>query len=82
MKHTGKCPKCGSVDVCDDAMTFDRGPGGPSDLVVASFTGKGFWGYKGGGATALSAWVCRDCGYVELYADSPKNLWRDKTPAE
>ena len=78
MKRTGKCPKCGSVDVCDDAMVR----GGVGDVFVASFTGQGFWGYKRGGVTPISAWVCRDCGYVELYADSPKNLWRDKKPAQ
>ena len=77
MKRTGKCPKCGSVDVCDDAMVKT----GVGDVYVASWR-QGFWGYKGGGATPISAWVCRDCGYVELYAGSPKNLWRDKKPAQ
>ena len=50
MKRTGKCPKCGSVDVCDDAMVKT----GVGDVYVASWR-QGFWGYKGGGATPISA---------------------------
>ena len=82
MKRTGKCPKCGSVDVYGDAVAIDRGPGGPDDLYLVSFLRWRFLSYKSGGGTPLSAWVCRDCGYVEFYADSPKQLTRDEKPAD
>ena len=30
--------------------------------------------FKGMLTTTLSAWVCADRGYVELYADDPKSI--------
>ena len=30
--------------------------------------------FKGQLTSALSAWVCADCGYVELYATAPEDI--------
>src|SRR5262249_6515454 len=78
MKHTNKCPKCGSSDVIADAKAIDRTPNrnesnprGP-DLTLATFRKPDALLFTGQQATTLSAWVCADCGFVEFYADSPK----------
>jgi predicted nucleic-acid-binding Zn-ribbon protein len=76
MKHTNKCPKCGSSDVIADAMAIDRSHANTltPELTVATFRKPNAVLFKGQQATTLSAWVCADCGFVEFYADSPKAL--------
>ena len=80
MKHTNKCPKCGSSDVIADAKAIDRSPNrnessprGP-ELTLATFRKPDAFLFAGQQVTTLSAWVCAACGFVELYADSPKAL--------
>src|SRR5688572_27211180 len=72
MKRTNKCPKCGSIDVIAAAKTIDRADNG--HLTVATFRKPDAVVFKGQLTTTLSAWVCADCGYLELYADDPKKL--------
>jgi len=72
MKRTNKCPKCDSSDVIADAKAIDRADNGA--LSVATFRKPGAVVFKGQLTTTLSAWVCADCGYLELYADDPKSI--------
>ena len=72
MKRTNKCPKCGSSDVITDAKAIDRVDNGA--LSVATFRKPEAVVFKGQVSTTLSAWVCADCGYLELYADEPKRI--------
>ena len=72
MKRTNKCPKCGSTDVIAHAKAIDKGENG--HLTVATFRKPQAVMFKGQMTTTLSAWVCVDCGYLELYADEPKKL--------
>lgn len=72
MKRENKCPKCGSSDVITDAKAIDRVDNGA--LSVSTFRKPDAVVFKGQLTTTLSAWVCADCGYLELYADSPKDL--------
>ena len=72
MKRTNKCPKCGSSDVIADAKAIDRVDNGA--LSVSTFRKPGAVVFKGQLTTTLSAWVCADCGYLELYADDPKRI--------
>ena len=80
MKHTNKCPKCGSSDVIADVKAIDRSPGRNEssprapELTVATFRKPDAVLFTGQQVTTLSAWVCADCGFVEFYADSPKAL--------
>ena len=76
MKRTSKCPKCGSGDVIADAKATDSTHGGETELWVATFRKPEAILFKGQSTltTTMSAWVCSDCGYVELYADSPRNI--------
>ena len=77
MKRTNKCPKCGSTDVIADAKAIDRSHStNPkhTEFSVATFRKPDAIIFKGQQDTAVSAWVCAECAFVELYADSPKAL--------
>ncbi len=75
MKRTNKCPKCGSTDLIADAMAIDRAHhSNQAEFTVATFRKPQAMIFKGQQDTPVSAWVCADCGFVELYADSPKAL--------
>lgn len=71
MKLTDQCPKCGSRDVIADAKAIDHVGGA---LSVSTFRKPDAVMFKGLSTTTLSAWVCTDCGYLELYADHPKSI--------
>ena len=75
MKQTNKCPKCGSTEILADAKAIDRGH---SDLQrefsVATFGKPDALIFKEQHKSTISAWVCGQCGYLELYADSPSSL--------
>ena len=72
MKCTNKCPKCGSNDVIAGAKAIDYSRN--AALSVATFRKPDAVVFKGQMSTSLSAWVCAECGYLELYADDPKKL--------
>lgn len=75
MKHTTKCPKCGSSDIIADAKAIDRADcNAQTELSIATFRKPEALLFKGQLQTTLSAWVCADCGYVEFYADSPRTI--------
>ncbi len=75
MKQSNQCPKCGSKDIIADAKAVDRGHANTErDLSVATFRNPEALMFKGKLSTALSAWVCGNCGYVEFYADSPQSI--------
>jgi predicted nucleic-acid-binding Zn-ribbon protein len=75
VKCTNKCPKCGSSDIISDAKAIDRADDyTQTELSVATFRKPEAFLFKGQLTTALSAWVCADCGYVEFYADAPRAI--------
>lgn len=75
MKHTNKCPKCGSTEIIADAKAIDRGHSDfQRELTVATFGKPDALVFKEKHKTTISAWVCGQCGYLELYADSPSTL--------
>lgn len=75
MKRTNRCPKCGSNEIIADAKAIDRGDSNMSwELTVATYSHPEALVFKGRLTSTLSAWICADCGYVELYADSPQRI--------
>ena len=73
MKHTNKCPKCGSSEIIADAKARDRSyPTSAAEITLATYRKPDAILFKG--QTTLSAGVCVECGFVEFYADSPKTL--------
>lgn len=75
MRH-GPCPKCGSPEVVRDVRVVDRGHGNADagDLSVAVYSNPQAWLFKGKVTTALTACVCAECGYTEMYAANPQAL--------
>lgn len=75
MKQTGKCPKCGGTNVIADAKSIDRGESFiEHDMAVATFRNPQAILFKGQQVSAVSAWVCGTCGFLELYADKPEAI--------
>ena len=75
MKATGTCPKCRGTNIAADAKAIDRTESFIQLELTVSVYGKPDAAvFKDKRETALSASVCSDCGYVELYADHPKRL--------
>lgn len=72
MKHTDECPKCGSGDIISDAKPI--GAADHATLLVATQRKPEAVIFKGQETSTVSAWVCADCGYLELYADDPKGV--------
>jgi predicted nucleic-acid-binding Zn-ribbon protein len=75
MKRTGKCPKCGSTQIIGDVKAVDRGHHHAEfDMSLATFAKPNAILFKGKRTTDVSAWVCADCGFVELYAEYPQAI--------
>ena len=75
MKRPTQCARCGSRDVIADAKVIDREDYNVErDLSVATFRRPQAFVFKGRQTTTVSAWVCGDCGFIELYADDPGSL--------
>jgi predicted nucleic-acid-binding Zn-ribbon protein len=75
MKHSGQCPKCESTRLIANAKAVDRGESNLEwELSLATFAAPDAMLFKGKKSTTVSAWVCGDCGYVELYANQPQEL--------
>ena len=75
MKRTNKCPKCGSTEIFSNAKAIDRGENNAQwEFTVATFGKPEALIFKDKHTSTVSAWVCGQCGYIELYADSPSDL--------
>jgi len=75
MKSNNKCPKCGSTEIIANAKAIDHGHyNSEGELTVATFGDPDALIFREQQTSALSAWVCVECGYVEFYADSPASL--------
>jgi predicted nucleic-acid-binding Zn-ribbon protein len=80
MKQSKQCPKCNSKDLIKDAKVIDRGHGNSEreKMTVATYSDPDAWLFTGKSASAVSAIICADCGYMELYVDSPRLLRQDR----
>ena len=78
MKPTGTCPKCGSKDIAANAELHGRHPGSLFDSMkehsIVTYENKGAFFSQGKKKSAITAWVCRNCGFIEFYADRPTDL--------
>lgn len=81
MKTTHVCPKCrGTRLLLVDRMPDASDNGGWDELKVARTTRKGVFGFELLDAVgALSAIVCRECGYTELYTNGADQIPVDGT---
>ena len=75
MKKSNQCPKCGSKAIIADAKAIDRGESNSQqEFTVATFGKPDALLFKDKHTSKVSAWVCEQCGYLELYVDSPESL--------
>lgn len=75
MKRTNRCPKCDSTRVIADATALDRSGDDPTrDFTVATYRNPDAWVFRGEQRSTVSVWACGDCGYLEFYADAPRDL--------
>jgi predicted nucleic-acid-binding Zn-ribbon protein len=78
MKLTGTCPKCGSKDVAANAEFHSRFQGSfdamkEHNIVIYRDKRAGLFS-RGKKKSRVTAWVCRNCGFIEFYAETPTDL--------
>lgn len=75
MKQSGTCPKCASKQIIERAIVQDRSHL-PIDqrLHVLTFKDPQAAFFTGPVLSSVSAWICGDCGFLELYASKPDIL--------
>ena len=71
------CPKCTSEKMVPNARVMDRGQNNidAGDLTVVVYEDPDALIFKGSHSAQLSARVCGDCGYTELFAEDPQELY-------
>ena len=69
------CAKCGSRHVVPDAELLDQGQYSDGSLKAKYDRNPSAIFRKGRAVSRLVARVCARCGYVELYAEYPENLY-------
>lgn len=74
MKHRDTCPKCSSTDIISDAKVIDRVNAAEMDLTIATYGKPEALLFKDQRVSTVSAWVCGSCGFIELYADAPRDI--------
>ncbi len=71
----GICPKCHSNKIVSNARVLDRSRRSTYNLTLEVLEKPHALIFKGNVHSTLSAFVCGECGYSELYAEDPKGLW-------
>lgn len=70
------CDKCGSDKIIPHAKVIDRiGSGAEGDLAVSVDEKPDAFMFKQRIRSGVSAKVCGNCGFLELYADDPASLY-------
>ncbi len=69
------CPKCGSNKIIRRARILDRGAEMDAELTVEIERRPAAILSKGKARSDLRAAICGSCGYTELYAENPAELY-------
>ncbi len=70
------CAKCGSDKIIPQAKVIDRADyNTETDLTVAVDEKPDAFVFKQRIRSGVTAKVCGNCGYLELYADEPQSLY-------
>ena len=73
----GTCPKCNSEKIMHNVRVIDRnGDCQDKNLSVRLEREPKALLFKGAETFGLSACICGECGYTELFADNPAEIWR------
>lgn len=72
------CPKCKSENIIRNVRVMDRdhysGDSGAS-LSLVVYENPDAMIFKGAHEGSLSAWVCGECGFTQLFLDNPRELY-------
>jgi ribosomal protein L40E len=75
------CAKCGSDKVVPNAKIFDQGEYSDGTLKAAFEQNPSAWFFKGRVLSNLRAKICGECGFTELYAESPRAIYEAFEPS-
>lgn len=77
MANYGNCLKCGSDKIIPNARILSKMDYGyySGDVHVEVYKDPYAFLFKGAMQARLRAWICGDCGYVELYTERPGELY-------
>jgi hypothetical protein len=70
-----KCRQCGSARIIPEVFVMDRQEGPPAPLTVRVHGDPQAWIFKDTLYGNLSARICGDCGYTELWVKNPNELY-------
>lgn len=71
-----QCGKCGSAKAIPLVGVMDQGQGSDGRLkTCVGYTNPEAWIFKGAVYAKLSATICGACGYTELTAENPGELY-------
>ncbi len=71
-----RCSKCGSEKIIPLASVIDQGEYSDGTLKArVGFTNPEAWVFKGPVYARLKANICGECGYTELIAEKPAELY-------
>ena len=71
-----KCHICQSDKVIPEVQILDQGQYSDGKLRVAIDTKPYAVLFKGWSKSELKAWICGDCGHVELFVENPQDLYK------
>ncbi len=75
MKRSHRCPKCQSTDIITGVQPLDLGHGNAAHTAqLATYRSPEAFLFKGRQSTGMKAWVCAECGFVEMHAEDPDAL--------
>lgn len=75
MKLKKSCSKCQSDKIIPRVTIKDTGEYARGELSVDVYKDPDALLFKGTYTGTLRAWICADCGFVELYLDNPQELY-------
>lgn len=84
MPRVDKCAKCSSTSVIQRAMAVDKvsAAGAEQASTVRVDADPNAMVFKKSARSVVHAWICGQCGYIELYADNPGELYQAFTAAQ
>jgi predicted nucleic-acid-binding Zn-ribbon protein len=82
MRKVEQCAKCGSSSVIQRAMVVDVYQGREQNLRVRVDADPAAVMFKKSVRSPIHACICGQCGYMELYADNPGELYQAFTTAQ
>jgi predicted nucleic-acid-binding Zn-ribbon protein len=75
MKTSEACPKCKSPYIIPDVRIRDTGQASSGALQVEVLKDPDALLFGKPVHSEMKAWICGSCGFTELYAEDPGNLW-------